>query len=262
MDCTGPIVEAISAARPILFMNQRLGHFGRFEMDKLRGKVVLVLGGSGALGSLITSALVANGAQVMATTTSNNKGDLIPSAASPRLLLDLERADSVQVLVNYLIQSGAQIDGIVNATGVVAFGSAADLTAETIARLSAVNLTGPMSLIAGLLPALKISAKTGNEPFIVNISGVVAESPVAGLAAYSATKAGLWAFDQAFAREVRKDGIRVIDARPGHTETGLASRAIAGVAPSFPTGMNPATVATRIVDAILNSETDLPSSAF
>lgn len=231
-------------------------------MDKLRGKTVLVLGGSGALGALITSGLIANGAQVMATTTANEKGDLIPSAASPRLLLDLERPESIEVLVNYLIQSGAKIDGVVNATGLVAFGPASELSASTLARLNAVNLMGPIALISGLLPALKISAEEGNEPFIVNISGVVAESPMAGLAAYSASKAGLWAFDQALTREVRKDGIRVIDARPGHTETGLATRAIAGTAPAFPTGMTPASVADRIVTAILNGETDLPSSAF
>lgn len=231
-------------------------------MDKLRGKTVLVLGGSGVLGSLITSKLIANGAQVMATTTSNDKGDLIPSAASPRLLLDLERAESIEVLVNYLVQSGAKIDGIVNATGVVAFGFASELTASTLTRLSSVNLTGPISIISGLLPALKVSAQTGNEPFVVNISGVVAEAPMAGLAAYSATKAGLWAFDQALAREVRKDGIRIIDARPGHTETGLASRAIAGNAPAFPAGMAPESVANRIVDAILNGESDLPSASF
>ena len=231
-------------------------------MDKLRGKIILVLGGSGALGSLITSALIDHGAQVMATTTSNEKGDLIPSAASPRFLLDLERDESIEVLVNYLIQSGAKIDGIVNATGLVAFGTAAELAPATIKRITAVNLTGPITLVSGLLPALRVSAQAGNEPFVVNISGVVAESPMAGLASYSATKSGLWAFDQALAREVRKDGIRVIDARPGHTETGLASRAIAGVSPAFPNGMDPNAVADRIVAAIINGETDLPSTAF
>ena len=222
----------------------------------------MVLGGSGALGSLITSALIDRGAQVMATTTSNEKGDLIPSAASPRLLLDLERDESIEVLVNYLIQSGAKIDGIVNATGVVAFGPASELAATTIKRLNAVNLTGPITLVSGLLPALRVSAQAGNEPFVVNISGVVAESPMAGLAAYSATKAGLWAFDQALAREVRKDGIRVIDARPGHTETGLATRALAGVAPNFPTGMTAQHVVSVMVRAIEDGTKDLPSEAF
>jgi cyclic-di-GMP-binding biofilm dispersal mediator protein len=198
----------------------------------------------------------------MATTTSNDRGAHIPSVASPRLLLDLERPDSIGVLVNYLIQSNAQIDGIVNATGVVAFGPASEISSATLAKLTAVNFTGPVALISGLLPALKKSAEAGNEPFILNISGVVAESPMAGLAAYSASKAGLWAFDQALAREVRKDGIRVIDARPGHTETGLATRAIAGTAPAFPTGMTPESVADRIVTAILGGESDLPSAAF
>ena len=231
-------------------------------MENLRGKTILVLGGSGALGSLLVSKLSAQGAQVMATTTSNDRGAHIPSMASPRLLLDLENPASIEVLVNYLIQSGAQIDGIVNATGVVAFGPASELSASTLTKLSAVNFTGPIALISGLLPALKASAAAGNEPFVVNISGVVAESPMAGLAAYSATKAGLWAFGQALTREVRKDGIRVIDARPGHTETGLATRAIAGTAPAFPTGMAPESVADRIIRAILGGETDLPSTAF
>ena len=231
-------------------------------MDNLRGKTILVLGGSGALGSLVVSKLSAQSAQVMATTTSNDRGAHIPTVASPRLLLDLENPASIEVLVNYLIQSGAQIDGIVNATGVVAFGPASEMSASTLAKLSAVNFTGPVALISGLLPALKASAVAGNEPFVVNISGVVAESPMAGLAAYSATKAGLWAFDQALTREVRKDGIRVIDARPGHTETGLATRAIAGTAPAFPTGMTPDSVADRIIRAILEGESDLPSTAF
>jgi len=54
----------------------------------------------------------------------------------------------------------------------------------------------------------------------------------------------------------------VIDARPGHTETGLAGRAIAGTAPAFATGMTPESVSARIVNAVLTGETDLPSTAF
>jgi short-subunit dehydrogenase len=231
-------------------------------MTDLRGKKILVLGGSGALGSLITQALIRNGAQVMATTSSNDRADRIPSAASPRLLLDLTKPESISVLVQYLLQSDAQIDGIVNATGLVAFGGAVELDAETLSKLTAVNLTGPIAIISGLIPALRKSATEGRTPFIANISGVVAESPMAGLAAYSATKAGLYAFDQALSRELRKDGIRVIDARPGHTETGLANRAIAGVAPAFPVGMAPESVANRIVTAILTGESDLPSTSF
>jgi short-subunit dehydrogenase len=231
-------------------------------MDDLRGKNILVVGASGALGSAITTGLLSHGAQVMATTSSNDRAELIPSGASPRLLLDLSKPESIEVLVNYLVQSDAQIDGIVNAAGLVAFGGVSELDIDTVTRLTSVNFAGPVTLISGLISSLRKSASAGREPFIVNISGVVAESPMANLAAYSATKAGLWAFDQAIARELRKDGIRVIDARPGHTETGLANRAIAGTAPAFPAGMTTEFVANRIVSAITSNETDLPSTSF
>jgi cyclic-di-GMP-binding biofilm dispersal mediator protein len=231
-------------------------------MNDMLGKNILVVGASGVLGAAITQRLLNRGAQVMATTSSNDRAAAIPSGASPRLLLDLANPTSVDVMVTYLSQSDAQLDGVINAAGLVAFGGAAELTAETIARLSAVNLTGPMTLIAGIIQNLRKSAARGAAPFIVNISGVVAESPMVNMSAYSATKAGLWAFDQTLSRELRKDGIRVIDARPGHTETGLAGRAIGGTAPNFPTGMSPDFVASRIVDAITIGEADLPSTAF
>jgi cyclic-di-GMP-binding biofilm dispersal mediator protein len=69
-------------------------------------------------------------------------------------------------------------------------------------------------------------------------------------------------FNEALAREARRSGVRVIDARPPHTETGLATRAIAGTPPKFPTGLEPVQVARRVVQAIADGETDLPSGAF
>ena len=82
------------------------------------------------------------------------------------------------------------------------------------------------------------------------------------MSVYGASKAAVRSFDEALAREARKAGVRVIDARPPHTETGLASRAVAGTAPKFPVGLDPTAVARRIVQAIADGETDLPSTAF
>jgi cyclic-di-GMP-binding biofilm dispersal mediator protein len=82
------------------------------------------------------------------------------------------------------------------------------------------------------------------------------------MAAYSASKAALTAYDAAAARELRRAGIRLVDARPPHTETGLADRPIAGSAPRLPQGLAPDAVAARVVAAIVDDEKDLPSSAF
>jgi short-subunit dehydrogenase len=231
-------------------------------MSELKSKNILVMGASGVLGSTIATKLASHGATVMATSSSLESAERVPHAGNPRLLVDLTNPESIQVLIDYLLESGAQIDGIVNATGVVAFGNYTDLDFPTLQKLFAINTTGPIQLIQGLLPALRQSSAKGNEPFVVTISGVVAESPMAGLAAYSASKAAMNAFTQAISRELRRDGIRVIDARPGHTETGLAGRAIAGIAPAFPAGMTPDQVANRIVQAIIDDEKDLPSSSF
>jgi cyclic-di-GMP-binding biofilm dispersal mediator protein len=145
---------------------------------------------------------------------------------------------------------------------VVAFGPAAEVTDETLLTLMTLNQVVPMQLIRGAVPALTASKVAGNDPFILTIAGVVADSPTAGMAAYSASKAGLNSFVSAVQRELRRVGIRVFDARPPHTETGLANRPVAGVAPAMPQGLAPASVAARIVDAIVNDEKDVPTSAF
>lgn len=228
---------------------------------ELTGKKILVVGASGALGSELTTQLRARGAEVMGTASTNESAAKIPAVAEVRLLLDLTQPESITTLTEYLVATG-KLDGIINAAGVVAFGPSSELSSETIGRLISTNAAGPMQLLAQLHPALKLSAEAGNEPFVVNITGVVAESPMPGLAAYCGSKTAIHGFLQGAAREWRRDGIRVVSACPGHTETGLATRAIQGEAPKFPAGFTTEHVASRLVAAILNDEKELPSTAF
>ena len=82
------------------------------------------------------------------------------------------------------------------------------------------------------------------------------------MAAYGASKAAVRSFDEALRREARRRRLRVIDARPPHTETGLASRPLEGTAPTLPEGLAPAEVAATICDALAGGADDLPSTAF
>jgi cyclic-di-GMP-binding biofilm dispersal mediator protein len=179
-----------------------------------------------------------------------------------RLLLDLEDPQSIQTLTTYLLASESEIDGIVLASGLVAFGSVAETPATVLQRLTQVNAVGQIDLVQQLFPALLRSANKGNNPFVLSISGVIAERPMAGLSAYSASKAALHAYATAAQREYQKLGIRWLDARPGHTESGLANRAIAGTAPNFGVGMAVELVIGRIIKAVLDDEKDLPSGSF
>ena len=69
-------------------------------------------------------------------------------------------------------------------------------------------------------------------------------------------------FAQAAAKELRKAGVSWIDARPGHTESGLASRAIFGTAPNFGQGKSVQDVVARMISGVIDKERDLPSTSF
>ena len=224
---------------------------------EIANKRFLVVGASGVLGGEIVKLLTEKGAIVSGSASSNDSAAKIPAKVEVRLLLDLTSPESIKTLSDYLI-AATELDGIINAAGVVAFGEVKELTAETVGRLMAINASGPMQLFSAL--TAKLAEK--EESVVVNITGVVAETPLPGIAAYSASKFAIDGFLAAAAREWRRQGIRAISARPGHTETGLASRAIAGEAPKFPEGMTAQHVAQRIVAAIENDEKELPSTAF
>lgn len=223
----------------------------------LRSSSVLVLGGSGALGSRIARRLADEGALITVAGRSGERLDAvardIPGAVTS--VFDLADATRAHIPVDAAIAGHGRLDGIVNAAGVVAFGLLADTDPDVIDEVIAVDLTGPLHLYRYAIPLM-------DGGFIVNLSGIVATMPTAGMATYSAAKAGLSAATVALTRELRRIGITVIDARPPHTETGLVDRAIAGDAPHLPNGASPDAVAERIVAGIVSGARVIEADAF
>ena len=216
----------------------------------LTGSHVVVVGATGVLGARIAAHFAAAGARVSAVVRNHERLD--GASVSQYALADVTDHTALKTA----FASVAPFDGVVNATGVVAFGSVADLDDVTLARLFAVNAIAPIVMLRESSPHITDGG------FFVNLSGVVATQPVAGMAAYSASKAAAWAAMTAAARELRRRRIDVIDARPPHTETGLATRPLAGTAPKMPEGLMPDAVAARIVTAVATGERDLPTEAF
>lgn len=229
-------------------------------MTDLAGARILVTGATGALGSRISALLAGAGAQLVLTGRDADKLQRL-GLGSELFTLDMSLPGAAASLIQTVTAAG-QLDGIVVAHGVVAFGPVAELDSQTLGTLQALNQTSPIELITAAIPALLASKAAGREPFVLTISGVIADMPTAGMAAYGASKAGLKSFVSATQRELRREGIRVVDTRPPHTETGLASRAIAGVAPTMPQGLDPDAVAARIVAAIVNDDKDVPAELF
>lgn len=229
-------------------------------MTELTGKRIVVIGATGGLGREISSLLASAGAELVLVGRDSAKLQALGIPAE-MFTIDLLAPGSAQALIERIVAE-RPIDGLVIAHGVVAFGPTAELDDATLSTLVTLNETTPMQLIRAAIASMRASHENGNQPFIVTISGIVAEAPTSGLAAYSASKAGLAAFVSVLRRELRRDGIRVMDARPPHTETELSQHPIAGTAPAFGPGLTPRTVAERIVRGIVDDEGDLPSRSF
>lgn len=226
------------------------------------GQRTLVLGANGVLGSLICERLATRGAIVLGTARTEASASNLPDGVAERLIVDLEDNASIAALISGFRESGQPFDAVVNAAGLVAFG-AVDATPPAVAeRLMRVNHLGPAAVISGILPMLRDAAEAGRNPYIVSIPGVVAERAFPNMAAYVASKSAHNAWLGALRMELRRPLVRVISARPGHTETGLAGRAVSGAAPAFPAGMAPAHVVDVITAAIDSDVNDLPSTAF
>lgn len=214
-------------------------------MHALEGAAIAVVGGTGGLGAPIAEELRGRGATVEVFSTSTDPA------------VDLRDSRAGDVVVATMLERHGRLDGVVNAAGIVAFGDLVDTDDVVIEELFLVDVLGPLWLAKRIVPALG-----ERQGFVCNVSAVVAESPMPGMVAYSAAKAALAAAAVALRREARRSRVRVIDARPPHTETGLATRPLAGTAPTLPTGLDPRAVAVRIVDAIAAGEDDVPARAF
>lgn len=217
---------------------------------EIKGMHIVVVGASGVLGSKVAAALAQEGAHVSAIV--RDSGRIDSAIISRSAVADITDSKALGAA----LESLAPFDGVINAAGVVAFGNIADLDDQTLHQLFATNAIAPIVMVRESAAHLTAGG------FFLNISAVVAQQPMAGMAAYSASKAGSWAAMIAATRELRRQQIDVIDVRPPHTETGLVDRPLSGTAPKLPTGLAPEAVAARIVQAIRDEERDLPVEAF
>lgn len=227
-------------------------------MREISGKTAVIIGMTSVLGGEIAQQLTDLGAKVIGTVRSPGQWVGTCEPAPQILTLDLLNADSIESFIEHVNDQFDRIDILVVTAGAVAFGAVPDIPADVSAQLMQVNAVAPLQIISALAPAL---ARSG-DGVVVTLSGKIAEIPTAGLAAYSASKAAIHAFSVAAGRELRRSHVNWIDARPGHTETGFATRAIFGTPPAFGPGLDPHRVAHRIVTALVTGEADLPSSAF
>lgn len=207
----------------------------------LAGKIALLTGAAGGIGTALAKALHAEGARVVATDLGL---DGIPALDGLwRESLDVTRSDQVEALVARIEREWGPIEIGVNVAGVLATGLVAETSDAEWQRVFAVNTQGVFHL--GRALARRMTPRGRGS--IVTVSSNAAGIPRHGMAAYAASKAAATMFTRCLGLELAPYGIRCNIVAPGSTltpmQTGMwadeqgAARVIAGSPETFKTGI-------------------------
>ena len=186
------------------------------------GKVFVVTGGTGGLGSAVARRLLDEGARVHVTWIVAEEADAFQSslgatAASCTLHeVDVLDEDSVTRFVARLIGSEGRIDGLCNLVGGYIGGMS--VVETDLARwdfLFNLNVRSALTMCKHIVPHLR----AGGGGKIVNVSARRALQGAGGLSAYSAAKAGVLRLTETLAAEVIDDNIQVNAILPSTIDT-------------------------------------------
>ena len=218
---------------------------------ELQDARTLVVGGTGVLGGALTSVLHQRGARIVATGRDAGRLSGLADKTEATLELDLLDVAACRDTVARAAEQLGGLDLLVIASGVAAFGAAADTADAVTEEVFAVNTLGPIAVLSAAVPKIE---KGGA---VVVLSAILADSPMAGMASYSASKSALSGYLSALRREVRRQGVNVIDVRPPHMDTGLVDRAISGTPPPLPPGHEVDELVSLLVTGVREDKKEL-----
>jgi NAD(P)-dependent dehydrogenase (short-subunit alcohol dehydrogenase family) len=228
---------------------------------KLRGKAVLVTGGSRGLGAALGAELAGRGARVVLV--ARGQAALEETVAAIRrgggeahaLVADVGDKEAIYPLVGAATALVGPLDAVIlNAStlGPTPLRELSETECEDFARVLEVNLLGPFRLARAVLGSMTLRG----QGLIVGISSDAAVEGYPGWGAYGVSKAALDHLLRTWAAEVKDPGIRFLSVDPGEMDTAMHAEAVPDADRS--TLASAADVAVRVAD-LIDSADGLPS---
>jgi short-subunit dehydrogenase len=188
-------------------------------MESIKGKHILLAGATGSIGAATAKLLAQGGAILFLTGRNEEKLQAVAAdcgvPAERILSADISNPEAVKRLQEKYFLQMKGIDILINAAGVGIIKNMDTLTETDFLRSLNYNLYGPFLLVKAFLPSMK-EVKKG---MIINIPGVLGKVPMAGAAAYSASKYGLVGMMQSIREELKRTDIRITNLFLGGTDS-------------------------------------------
>lgn len=210
-------------------------------------RVALVTGGSGALGQAITHRFLADGAIVCVPWVVEHERERLHASigAADRERLMLEQCNvgddaAMAALVKRVATRHGTIDVLVTGVGGFAMGGLVDTDRATWESQIGLNLTTTYVAAHAVVPGM-LAAGAGR---VVCVASRAVVPPAGGFIAYTVAKAGVIAFVQALAQELRGRGVTANAVLPSTMDTPANRSAMPDVDPRTWTPV------TAVADAI------------
>jgi len=178
-------------------------------MESLKGKIVVIIGATGAIGMNTAKLLKGSGAIVYIIGRNAEKLSHVAIEAgidADRVLeMDITNENSVNSTIQQILDKTPTIDILINAAGIGIIKPIDVLSTEDFIKSLQTNLIGSFYLVKAVLPVMKMVKKG----LIINIPGVLGKVPMSGAAAYSASKYGLVGMMQSIREELKRTEIRI-----------------------------------------------------
>lgn len=199
----------------------------------LTGRVALVTGASSGLGAGFARRLAAQGVRVVAGARRLDRltalADTIRAEGGQvePVEMDVEDEASIQAAYDHAEATFGVVDIVIANAGVNAQGPATELPADDLGQLLRINVQG-VYLTAREGARRLIASPDPSRGRIILLGSVGSLRPLAGLTAYSASKAGVAMLGKGLAREWARHGINVNTICPGWIVTELNAEWLAG----------------------------------
>lgn len=198
------------------------GSTGREAVDlrgfhSLEGKIAIVTGGSGAIGSAIVDVLVQNRACIHIFDFDEDANQKIRKKYKDQGIriwvhaVDLVQRDAVKTEIEAVVALHHRIDILVNNAAFLSRVSFDEMQEEQWDQMMNTNLKSFFYLLKPILPLMK----QNNSGKIINISSITYMMGTAGCTHYNATKMGMIGLTRSLAREYGEFNIHVNCVTPG-----------------------------------------------